>query len=325
MSENYESMSAAERMAADAAAEWFLQILVEAATLEGQPLTSEQKWILRHPVSDFTEDIREEVIATNNRCVELIRKIIRRDVAAGKPSMKVRPGLWVPNNLEEQYEFLYLTEHPWFICAVLQNVFLGNPMQGENGIWTPNNRPPSRGEQADQYKETAPKLSIADKDLLKQNSPKSNANVIWFISVLAALLLIVFVGCARGVSSNSEAAYVGTESADEPSDIGEAIPGDYYELDEFAWQWVSSPTCESGTICSQARVFSKYGCQYEVWIDWQRELVDNPSNFDRDRTAIPPMARGETAVVTLSSKSELFDYGIDYQDVINEIACGQTG
>lgn len=317
-------MSAAERMATDEAAEWFVQILIEAANRQGKPLTNEQIWILKHPISDFSDDIREAVIATNNRGVELIRKIIRSSVAEGKPSMKVRQGLWVPNYLEEQYELLYVSEHPWFICAVLQNVFLGNPMQGEKGIWTPNNKPPATAAEKHQTPKQEPNLYVADKHLLKQQTTKSRGNKIWFFTVLAVLLLIVFVGCTRAITSSSETAtYSDTESVEEPVDAGAPIPGDYYDDGEFAWQWVSSPTCEAGTICSQVRVFSKYECPYEVWIDWEHGIVGS-SDPTKNRTAIPPMMRGETGIATLSTKSGMLDFGQTENSVLR-ITCGQTG
>lgn len=320
MEPRYFSLSAAARMEADAAAEWFITLVQQQAKIDGLILTPEQVWILKHPLWDFTEEIRPQVILTNNQVVKLVRAAILRLVREGKPSINIRSGLWVPEELEEKYELLFTTEQPWFISAVLQNVFLGNSIDGEDGAWTPNNAPlvPS-------HKPNAPNL----------NKPNNSKKVAWIVGLATAVAILIPLGILvvsametsrtetydYDYATDSEPAT--TSTPEQPADEGEPIPGDYFDDGAFAWQWVSDPTCEQYELCNQVRIFSKFGCEYEVWIDWQTEYPNDYREPKLHSEAIPPLGRGEIGVATLSESYLTGELNSQY--AINSISCGQTG
>lgn len=320
MEPKYNSLSAAARMEADAAAEWFITLVQQQAEIDGLVLTPEQIWILKHPLWDFTEEIRPQVIQTNNQVVDLVRSAILRLVREGKPTIHVRAGLWVPEELELKYELLFTSEQPWFISGVLQNVFLGNSIDGENDAWTPNN---------------APLIPAEKPNASNLNKPNNSKTIAWVVGLATAVAIIIPMGVltVSAVQKTEPETYdyaydtdedtSSSSAPEEQTDEGAAIPGDYFDDGAFAWQWVSDPTCEEYELCSQARVFSKFGCEYEVWIDWQTEYPNDYREPKLHTEVIPPLGRGEIGVATLSESYLTGELNSQY--AINEIRCGQTG
>ena len=67
--------------------------------------------------------------------VHLLRSAIVRSKERGDPCIKVRRGVRVPVVWEDHYECIFNTNHNVYISAVMQSVFLGNPLAGERGHW----------------------------------------------------------------------------------------------------------------------------------------------------------------------------------------------
>lgn len=318
MDDYYSQLPPEVRIEADAAAEWFVDLVIARAKAEQSPLTKSQIWILKHPFWEFSDDLREEVLVANNRAVELVRKIVIEQVKSGLPTMKIRAGLWVPVELERQYELIFTTQQNWWISSVLQSAFLGNPLNGENKEWTPNNKPPAE-------KASKAATGNTDTDWSLYTDPKNNSTGIWAFVALGAIGLFALVLVTSAVGSNiaktNYEASVASPSAT-PIDTGAPVPGDYYDKGKFAWQWVSSPTCATGTVCSQIRVFSKYDCPYEVWYDWEiTSASDKVVATHRD--AIPAMTRGQTSVAALAVAKSAYVSGQKFG--VKKISCGQTG
>lgn len=140
---NYAEMGVGKRIVVDTIAESLIEKVASEAEFKGSPLSISDIWVLRHPIYGFTEAFRNEVEELHNRCVELVRTYVLRTVSSGESCIGVRPDLWVPTDFEKEYEVLFDSNHPWFICLVIQAAFLGNPLVGEVGEWSPNNAPRS--------------------------------------------------------------------------------------------------------------------------------------------------------------------------------------
>lgn len=118
------------------AGKWLISELREEAARTGAPLTEFEEWAAVHGPQDFNEEMRDAIVAFNNRAVALIRRRIEIFKLAGVPTLKVRSGLRIPVVWQANYEAVYQSELPWFISAVMQNVFFGNPAAGERKPWT---------------------------------------------------------------------------------------------------------------------------------------------------------------------------------------------
>lgn len=188
---NYFELSVTERMRLDDYASWFIELIQSAAVAQGRPFLDSELWILGHTIADFSEPMRDDVVNVHNRAVILSRMLIREQVAAGISSVQVRPGLWVPEEFESRYEALYLSEHPWFICAVLQSTFLGNPLDGESANWTPNNRP--RNSRATSTPGSTSSRLVGTKAVL---SPLRQANRFLLISSSIYVITLFFLAVA---------------------------------------------------------------------------------------------------------------------------------
>lgn len=325
MDTRYNSLSASAKMSADSAAEWFINLSRDLAAATGRTLTEEQLWILRHPLWEFSEEIRDDVVHTHNICVDILRESILGQVSRGEPSIQVRPGLWVPQRFQAQYEVIFSTEQPWFISAIVQNVFHGNPFTGEEQAWTPVNDP-------QEAKHNQHDVQVEDASSKSSKLPVDGKKPInWGLNILAAvavfaLMAFLLFGWPSTTSENEYAATTYEYDEIQPSesvDLGESPPGDYFDLGEFAFQWVSSFECNPETACTEARIFSKFQCEYEVWIWWQQSDESGFSAPDTKETVIPPMWRGQTVKVRLESQLESIN--VYTQHEINRITCGQTG
>lgn len=71
----------------------------------------------------------------NNRGVYIMRALIESLKADDVGCIQARRGLRVPYYLELQYEVVFQTNYPAFISFVMQNVFFGNPLNGETKPW----------------------------------------------------------------------------------------------------------------------------------------------------------------------------------------------
>lgn len=91
--------------------------------------------LYRTPVFSLDPDDRELAIRANNLGVKTIRALVKSDKAKGAQTVRVRWGLRLPVEWEEHYQAIYESDLPWFISGVLQNAFLGNPLQGERRKW----------------------------------------------------------------------------------------------------------------------------------------------------------------------------------------------
>lgn len=323
MDDYFSQLPAEDRMEADASAEWFVELLSGAAASENRPLSNAQIWILKHPFWEFSEEIREEVLETNNRAVELIRKIVLEQVRNGAECMKVRNGLWVPTELELHYEVLFTTQQNWFISSVLQNAFLGNPLNGEDKVWTPNNKPPQGKSNTQPAKTKTPPPTPNGMSPTYSNKQGGGCGQIVFFGLVGAIILFILIIIISGISNAANSSY-NTSTTPTPVDTGAPIPGDYWDEGKFAWQWVSNPTCPTGSSCTQARIFSKFSCPYEVWVSWERYMKGSTTPYDTNKTAIPAMTRGQTAVATLATKSSTY-LSSNFSHRISKITCGQTG
>lgn len=324
--EDFDALPKKVRVQAELSAEWLVSAIAEEAMLRGEPLSAPDVWILRHPVWEFDDDIRDHVIDLNNRAVNLVRQRILRQTAEGYPTIQIRAGLWVPADLEEHYETIFETEMPWFLSTIMQSVFLGNSIAGEKRQWTPKNSPPYVSAHSE-----APVAAANYPAPSRKPGKFSLALKIIFYSAGALLVffLLISVTVTTAMSSqDSSADYEDTSSEyveedvtpveEEPVDVGATIPGDYWDDGEFAWQWVSAVECPPVKGCTQVRIFSKFDCPYEVWVDYE---VENSMGVPYQRaTAIPPMTRGATSIATL-----ITDSIIDGNISMIGIRCGQTG
>lgn len=171
------SLPAGVRMEAENAAKWLLDELASEARLQKKPLLPEEIWILSHPFWEFSDDLIPFVKATHNRAVLLVRNQIIRAVRTGQASYEIRAGLWVPKEWERKYELVYKTELPWFLSTVLQSAFLGNPLENENGPWTPNNGPTWHSEA--RMSERVDKSNDADPRKEERQNPSEEQKKVW--------------------------------------------------------------------------------------------------------------------------------------------------
>jgi len=91
--------------------------------------------LYRTPVRELDPDDRELARLANNLGVDSIRAMIELEKAMGVPTVRVRWGLRIPVEWEAHYETIYQSNFPWYISGVLQNTFIGNPLNGERRKW----------------------------------------------------------------------------------------------------------------------------------------------------------------------------------------------
>jgi hypothetical protein len=114
---------------------WLVAELRREAERWDDPLGEFEEWALIHGPAQFTDEMRGAILHLNNRAVSMIRHRIELYKKAGVPTIVVRKGLRLPVIWEANYEPVYLSELPWFISAIMQNVFMGNPLAGERKPW----------------------------------------------------------------------------------------------------------------------------------------------------------------------------------------------
>lgn len=101
-----------------------------------RPVHSDYVRVLRTRVSALTENYRPAARLANDSGVALIRAAIERSKATGVRTIKVRRGLRLPAEWENNYEAIYQSNFPWYVSAVIQNALLGNAPAGETRPWT---------------------------------------------------------------------------------------------------------------------------------------------------------------------------------------------
>jgi hypothetical protein len=119
----------------EAAGEWFIEQLSREAMRRGEDITQFEQWALRHSPFDFTDAMRPAVLVLMNRAVVLFRARIELTKRLSIPKLTVRPGLVLPAAWENRYQTIYKSELPWFVSAILQSTFMGNPLAGEKRPW----------------------------------------------------------------------------------------------------------------------------------------------------------------------------------------------
>lgn len=117
------------------AARWIIGELQSEAERLGAPLSEFDLWVLSSSPDQFTAEQHAAVVATHNKCVQLVRSCVELAKQAGLPKVKVRRGLVLPESWEDRYSRIYGENLPWFVSAVMQNAFMGNPLANESKPW----------------------------------------------------------------------------------------------------------------------------------------------------------------------------------------------
>jgi hypothetical protein len=116
------------------------------ARSQGTPLSTWDLWVLKHPLPELIREssarrepegmIRARVVDLNNRAVRFVRGAITYEKKFEDTfCLTVRPGSRIPAFWQLHYEVIYVTQLPWLVTSVMQNVFLGNPLDNERRPW----------------------------------------------------------------------------------------------------------------------------------------------------------------------------------------------
>ena len=114
---------------------WFIEKFDDEAALRGAPLSDWERKALVTAVWEFSDDDRPALFALHNRLVELGRNRIERDKALGVPTKRVRRGLRIPKDWDENYRCIVGGNLDWFVSGVVQSVVLKNELAGEQKRW----------------------------------------------------------------------------------------------------------------------------------------------------------------------------------------------
>ena len=96
---------------------------------------AQQHFSTEQEFEEFAGKLQADLNNLINNSVSLVRSAIVRAKGAGAPCVKVRHGLRIPEDWEDNYEIVYSTNLPWIISHVMQSAFLGNPAVGETKPW----------------------------------------------------------------------------------------------------------------------------------------------------------------------------------------------
>lgn len=137
----YASLADAER-----SARALIARIDQFARSRGTPLSAWDLWVLEHPLAELIREssargepehvIQAQVANLNNRAVSFVRGAITYEKKFEDTfCLTVRPGSRIPAFWELHYEIVYATQLPWLVSSVMQNAFLGNPLNNERRPW----------------------------------------------------------------------------------------------------------------------------------------------------------------------------------------------
>lgn len=132
--------------AARRSAELLLERIEAWAISIGRPLSAWDSWALRSSI--FTISAQAEVtgypepaleratIELNIRVIQYVRSAIDFEKQLeGTVCIQATSILRVPAFWEVHYEYVFESELDWYLSAVMQNAFLGNPFANEREHW----------------------------------------------------------------------------------------------------------------------------------------------------------------------------------------------
>ena len=116
-------------------ANWIIERIETFAKTIGEPFSSEEISMLRKSIEFFNEKNRTEFVKVSAKTVQMIRETIIDEKLAGAECVKVRDGLFIPNQWKNNYLEVYNSELPWLICHCAQSAMLHEPTLGETKDW----------------------------------------------------------------------------------------------------------------------------------------------------------------------------------------------
>lgn len=116
-------------------ANWIIERIETFAKTIGEPFSSEEISMLRKSIEFFNEKNRTEFVKVNAKTVQMIRETIIDEKLAGAECVKVRDGLFIPNQWKNNYLEVYNSELPWLISHCAQSAMLHEPTLGETKDW----------------------------------------------------------------------------------------------------------------------------------------------------------------------------------------------
>ena len=120
----------------ETSANWILDRVKAEGIRTGRPLTAQESGFLRRDMSDTVGTWPQaDLIALNNKVVDLIRSAIEYEKAQGAETIKAWRGLRVPPDWMAHFNAVVSGNFPWTLSGPLQNAIHGNPMAGERKKW----------------------------------------------------------------------------------------------------------------------------------------------------------------------------------------------
>lgn len=120
---------------AEQAATWLIAGVVLEGERSGKPLSSTDRDRLASSVLSLADFDRLEMIALNNKVVDLARSAMELAKANGEPTVKPRRGLRLPADWVGAYQVTFAANNEWLISSIMQNAILQNPLAGERRNW----------------------------------------------------------------------------------------------------------------------------------------------------------------------------------------------
>ena len=116
-------------------ANWIIERIETFAKTIGEPFSSEEISMLRKSISIefFNEKNRTEFVKVSAKTVQMIRETIIDEKLAGAECVKVRDGLFIPNQWKNNY--LELSDPSLLIYHCAQSAMLRDPTLGETKNW----------------------------------------------------------------------------------------------------------------------------------------------------------------------------------------------
>lgn len=124
------------------------------AASTSRALSDWDRWVLTHGPGDMmtvidryaeshsdqetelqAENLRASFVDTARRSILLFREWVEFLKRSNAPTVVVRPGLRLPEWIEDRYEAVYSSNLPWTLSGVMQSAFMGSPELGERKPW----------------------------------------------------------------------------------------------------------------------------------------------------------------------------------------------
>lgn len=131
----YGESSTNERALIELSGEYLVLFLASMRSAVGDPISQFDEWALHQSPSDFDESMRSQITTLHNESVLHVRASINAMKRQGLPMVLVRKGLTLPPVLNFHYGVVFQSELPWFVSAIYQSAFLGNPAVRERRPW----------------------------------------------------------------------------------------------------------------------------------------------------------------------------------------------